>query len=171
MNRAARLKWKARTRGKSSATVYEECFKVARQFNGPLTDREREISDRLVRGLGPQTWYHGGMAGRCVSDLLLPPHVTGADPRGVGKGALAQNRMRSVYFTNSIQSARRYAHDLAGGQVYAVEPMGRIELDSTDLRALILLDEIAPIIRCNALAMFPHIGFCADKAVVKEVLA
>lgn len=76
--------------------------------------------------------WHGGVAGLGVGELLLPPACTGR-PRVGPSGALGVGRPDRVYVTTLGHFAVTYAASLeAPGDVYAVEPVGRLEADDTD---------------------------------------
>jgi hypothetical protein len=108
----------------------------------PLSVYERSIGRQLAAHVlvrGP-TWFHGGMTGRAVGNMLLPPRVTGADPRC--EGDVAPIKAGFVYVTWSPEMAAWYAerNRAAGTQseVYRVEPQGTPKLDPELLRMAIL---------------------------------
>ncbi|EHB48781.1 hypothetical protein MycrhDRAFT_5622 [Mycolicibacterium rhodesiae JS60] len=92
--------------------------------------------------VGEIIYYHGGVPGKQVGDLLYPAADLGLDYTSAygdvpGLRALARPKYRPqlVYFTTHFGSAQGYAaRYVAGrtrtpGDVYAVRPRGRVERD------------------------------------------
>lgn len=73
-------------------------------------------------------WYHGGVAGLEVGDLLLPPAETGVPSCADYPAAEFVCRRDRVYMTQLTGDARVYAA-LAFGDLYEVEPVGELEPD------------------------------------------
>ncbi len=141
----------------------------------PLSPWERRISAALgsrakAKGF---IWYHGGVAGREVGDVLLPSSVTGMNPRGSPSG-FWEARER-VYVTHYREGAEFFARSNEGfgaeSRIYVVEPQGALTSDPETLRLVLLLQE-EPALKERHLA---HIGdflsrFCCKSAEVVAVL-
>lgn len=137
MNRRILREFAARTRGMGMRDKLAVARMVAEEgITGPLSDEERSLSAAILARLGPGDWYHGGLPGLRQGDELRPAHVTGSDPRGMG-GAVP-DRARHVFITRDRALAGRYA-ELARGVIYAVQPLGRIDVDPMELRTFRLV--------------------------------
>ena len=111
----------------------------------PLSPWERRISAALgsrAKAKG-YTWYHGGVAGREVGDVLLPSGTTGMNPRGSPSG-FWEARHR-VYITHYRHVAEFFARTNeafgAESKVYIVEPEAPLTVDPEALRLVLLLQE------------------------------
>lgn len=141
----------------------------------PLSAWERKISDGLAARIRakPVTWFHGGLAGRAVGDLLLPSGVTGTNPRDNPSGGWTPKAR--VYVTHYRGGAEYFAGwNVRFGRpsvVYVVEPQGELTVDPEALRISLLVQE-DPVLAKRHLA---HIGdmlsrFCCEAARVLDVL-
>lgn len=107
----------------------------------PLAPAELRVAQDVLRKLKPRRWFHGGLAGREVGDLLLPPISTGR--RDFDAERAPDRVFARVFVTDSEVLARRFA-DVKARQtgepvcVYVVEPQGEIEPDHECLRRSIL---------------------------------
>lgn len=68
-------------------------------------------------------WYHGGVLGLQVGDLILPPDETGVESIS---GMVGISHTDRVYMTHNLDDAIVYAglQSERGGAVYRVEPLG-----------------------------------------------
>jgi rifampin ADP-ribosylating transferase len=75
-------------------------------------------------------YFHGGYGGLKVSDLVLPPSVTGAVSTA-SYGAASVCRRDRVYITSQFDNAVDAAavHPSGRGRVYEVKPLGEITPD------------------------------------------
>lgn len=181
MNRAERKKAKSMFRNGEKGLVrmlqsndLQRCFALCHLYAsiklaGPLSERERHLSDWLVSKVEPCRWYHGGFGGLAAGDELLPAGLTGADPRR--EGDLVSDRLSRVYFTPDRDFADQYRQQVPGGQLYVVNPAGRIEADPADLRMLVLMDRhVLPLFNEGLAEALHAKGFCAPRATIVEVL-
>ena len=88
-------------------------------------------------------YFHGGVPGLRPGALILPPTVTGAGSTAdyldagteVAEAARRVYRPDRVYLTTDVEVARMWAGlhpsgtDRRGGDVYRVEPVGKVEPD------------------------------------------
>lgn len=101
----------------------------------PLLDSERLIEQKLVKYHEGGTLYHGGTAGLCVGDTLLPSSATGISTNSTHDASF---RKVMVYATPGLSKARDYAARCSG-QVYKVELVGKLGVDFLEVRALSLI--------------------------------
>tara|TARA_R110002051_G_C8765357_1_gene502447 strand:- start:3027 stop:3539 length:513 start_codon:yes stop_codon:yes gene_type:complete len=109
---------------------------VAIEYAGPMTDEEQAFSDAAVEKLGDFIWFHGGLSGRKVGDLLLPASETGSDPRG--QNTATPDRTTHVYMSQNQKEASKFAR-WAEGDLYSIDPIGVIEIDPTWLRLAMVM--------------------------------
>ena len=76
------IRFAARRKPKGMPIVTYFHLLAAQQHAGPMTREEQALSDQAAAEVGDVLWYHGGLPGRAVGDLLLPAKATGSDPRG-----------------------------------------------------------------------------------------
>lgn len=161
MNREGRRILKAKTKGlnrEEKEGVYT--YVASRLWTGPLTSAELAFHEKFVpEASEDDVWFHGGMPGRQEGDLLLPPSVTGEDPRNIGKQI--PDRLNWVYLTMAEEIAYAYAAKCPDGTIYMVEPQGELRVDPIDLRVAMLLEKDY----CSA-----YTAFCASSAKVVKVL-
>jgi len=138
----------------------------------PFSSYERKVSDKLVAGASAvQTWYHGGLAGRAVGDMLLPSSLVGLNPRKLD----VWSPKEQVYITRYRDAAQGFT-DLnerfdERSQVYVVEPVGPLIADPEALRTGLLIQADPQLWR----QMQAHVGdffgrFCCESAKVVRVL-
>lgn len=143
---------------------------VANTMSGPLTEHEAELSEVLLERSRQRDWYHGGLPGREVGGQLLPPRITGQDPRKLYD--LKDVRLGAVFFSWDIEIARIYA-DLAEGPIYRVSPIGDVSVHPTEVRLLVLYDRHIQPLRTPDGRWYRDLeprNFCAPSATVLEVL-
>lgn len=137
MNRSFRRAFTAETKHLTQQQFMDVVkITVENIFDLPLSGSERLISDQTIKDLDGFQFYHGGLSGRAVGDVLLPSLLTGQDPRN--NGAAVANRSAHVFATVNLDIARTYARD-AKGSVYLVKPQNIVEVDENDLRRLVLI--------------------------------
>ena len=164
MNRQGKRALLGKIKGLNPVERWSVCnYVVSRYWSGPLQPDEIAFNRELLKREldGDETWFHGGLPGREVGDRLLPPSITGSDPRGIGDSI--PDRLEYVYFTYSLEVGEHYAGRVPGGcgQLYEVEPEGEIFADPIELRvAMLLRDWNVPI---NS--------FAATSAKVVRILA
>lgn len=79
----------------------------------------------------PVELYHGGVTGLMPGDYVLPPEQTGADhcSNWMKEGEHNPHRTDRVYLTTDLQTAATWAALRGVGDVYAVVPVGELEID------------------------------------------
>lgn len=81
------------------------------------------------------TYYHGGVPGLKVGDMILPSCETGA-PSTADYGAAIVCRRDRVYVSTVFQDALVFAamHQSGDGRIYEVEPVGELVPDNDCLQ-------------------------------------
>lgn len=75
-------------------------------------------------------WYHGGVPGLEVGELLLPPDISGTRHTLSAYASEPHGQRRDVVYLARIQDhARAYAALYPDGAVYRAEPIGATEPD------------------------------------------
>ncbi|MEM9341412.1 MAG: hypothetical protein AAGA87_00035 [Pseudomonadota bacterium] len=111
---------------------------TADYWHGIHTDYERALGRALAERQAHVQWFHGDHAGVFkLGDRILPPQLTGKDPRR--EGLLNPDRNLFAFFTREIDIAKEHARAKFGGWVYRVEPEGEILPDTLALRPLQLM--------------------------------
>jgi hypothetical protein len=135
MNRAFRKRFDALTRNASLEHAIQICGAMCRELKAPLSQHEVEIGKSFVLPSPP--FFHGGFGGLRAGDVILPPELTGKDPRLLGEDV--PFRKSHVYFTNKLDVAHRYASMCENGNVYIVKPVGEINVSPIAVRAYLLM--------------------------------
>ena len=133
--------------GQNSPDAFQARLRSFRSDERPLDDQERQwcsdVIDRICRN-GQPAFYHGGIDGLSIGDLLLPPDETGNDPRQWHDKCPGAKRF--VYFTDCPERADFYARTIRlarlwtdgppkTGIVYRVSPIGHFEIERAEIRA------------------------------------
>jgi hypothetical protein len=124
-----------------------ERFALARQTVDKLkfpdlTPEQCALSTALVDlATAGGTWFHGAGPGLAVGDTLLPAKLTGRDPRRNGRSVV--DRTDHVFITPHKLTAAHYA-GISGGCVFVVRPIGKVEVEASEMHTLNLLSQALP---------------------------
>lgn len=169
LNRQERRLLRKKLKGQPVAKQWATVQRLAVELAYPLNEAELKLSDEILSHLVDVQWFHGGRGGRSLGDVLVPAIEAVHFARGCAPSTLTKV-IPAVYFTTNFDLAQKYAEAVlhTAGQVYQVKPLGRVEADSNDLRAVTLLSEIRPIREPNGqlLPWLAQMAFCAPQAKV-----
>ena len=138
ITREMRREFYSITRQFSLLRLMDYAFKGCKLHQFPFSEFERVFEEGIVARLNDGRavdFFHGGLEGRSVGDLLLPGTVTNEAPH---EWLDPDWRRRWVYFTPMFEKARAYAAD-CDGVVYRVCPNGPIGIAPGDCRAIQLI--------------------------------